>query len=155
MHLLRFRSILLMEFNATAVRSRSRIASVFSWVRQLAFDNWAKTILSFRWVGFSTDQPSLPACVRKEKRISRLLYPGDAVHLECPSLAQATNKPTAALAFSWFKDGQRLDTSSGRPLLTVDYGLVLTNVRKKRSRIRKFYYLCFRLRPRTQDVTIA
>lgn len=66
-------------------------------------------------------------CDSRPRVETRILYPGDSVHLQCRHESRAGT-------IVWQKDNSTVDFTTGRLLLTVDGGVVVVNVRSWRTK---------------------
>ncbi|VDP38517.1 unnamed protein product [Soboliphyme baturini] len=82
------------------------------------------------WVQMSFRNPRQPACARKPHRLTKLLYPGDTIHLNCQNQhghGGALNQPRKS-DIIWLHDNHSIDFSIRGYLITIDGGLVVLNV---------------------------
>lgn len=83
----------------------------------------------YSWIPARPDrhEQTMALCDSRPRVETRILYPGDSVHLQCRHESRAGS-------ILWQKDNSTVDFTTGRLLLTVDGGVVVVNVRSWRTK---------------------
>ncbi len=87
-------------------------------------------MLNCSWIPARPDryEQTVALCDTRPRVETRVLYPGDSVHLQC-------RRDSRVGAVVWRKDNRTLDLTAERLLLTVDGGVVVVNVRYSRLQL--------------------
>ncbi|KFD58702.1 hypothetical protein M513_00395 [Trichuris suis] len=77
-------------------------------------------------IKFSSSNPAEPACVQSVRRITKLLYPGDSISMNCYQRRESGDQSKAGPV--WLFNNRSVDFQDGRHFLSVDNSLIIINV---------------------------